>query len=223
MIDRSQLQALAELRKLLGTCSNLRKLGLTCSSAFVGDGHLTLCVPDWQIPPLKSLKLRHMMLAATTAAGWQDFMHWETLEVLHCTDIDFFPGISASLQRLRSLKVHPGESSPDQFHAFFDFVETSSTLQELCMEDMIEQVRAHKFLEGKYSALKSICIYEKVSRLGFSESSVLSSDEVKMLGKACPALQRCSIGIEMWSEWVSSLFSMKQFPIILILTKRSLF
>lgn len=206
MLDRSQFQALTELRKLLVTCSNLRKLGLTCSP---GDGPLTLCVPGWQLPPLKYLKLRRMMVAATTALGWQDFMHWESLEAIQCTDIDFFQTISASLQRLRSLEVHLGEGSPpqiDQVHALFDFVKTSKTLENFGMAGMMEEIRGHQFLQGEYGLLKSIRIYEKVSRYDFSESSVLSSDEIKMLGKACSGLRKCSIGIEMWSEWVSRLW-----------------
>ncbi|KAL8764131.1 MAG: hypothetical protein Q9184_000273 [Pyrenodesmia sp. 2 TL-2023] len=158
MIDRSQFQALAELRKVLVTCSNIRKLGLTCSPCFVGDGPLTLCEPGWQLPPLKSLKLRGMMIAATTALGWQDFMHWESLEVIECTDIDFFQSISASLHRLRSLEVHLGEGSPpqiDQVHALFDFVKSSRTLQNFCIAEslrFVDELELHLHLRPKHAA-----------------------------------------------------------------------
>ncbi len=209
MLERSQLEALTQLRRLLSTCPNLRKLRLTCSSRLIGAAPLALCTPSWQLPPLKSLKLRGIMIAATTEVDWQDCMDWKTLEVLQCTDIDFFTSISASLQRLQSLEVHLDEAfppQPQQIHAFFDFVKSSSTLQNLCMAGMIEHIRFHKFLEGKYPSLRTIRVHEKVSRWGFSESSVLSPDEIRMLAKACPALHKCSIGIGMWSEWVSSLY-----------------
>lgn len=208
MLERSQLQALTELRKLLVTCPNLRKLSLTCSSRLVGAEPLALCVPGWQLPPLNFLKLRGMMVAATTEVKWQECMDWEALEVLQCTDINSFTGISTSLQRLQSLEVHLDEAFPpqiQQIHAFFDFVKSSSTLQNLCMAGMIEHMRAHKFLEGRHPSLRIIRVHEKVSRWGFSESSVLSPEEIRMLAKACPGLQKCSIGIGMWSEWVSNL------------------
>lgn len=219
-----QIQALVELRKALASCPNLRKLQISNSAGReVPRQHVSLCVPGWQLPPLKYLRLQQAMLADYENDGWERCMDWKTLEHLSCHDIRFIPVISTSLQQLRSLEVHLSKHSvftSEQFHALFEFVKTSSKLERLCIIGALKTLRSHNFWERTCSSLRHVEIRQSHAWGTIDAGElpyVLSSREIADMGRLWPRLQSCSIDLEVRSEWVRPLpFILRRFSILVL-------
>ena len=212
ILDRAQIQALSELRKVLTTCTNLQKLQVSCISFPTAPGpgyggHFTLCPPGWQLPPLKVLKLQEMNLVDYSRAGWETCVQWETLEHLQCMEIEFFPKISPSLMQLRSLGIHLTNDiicTPEQGNAVLQFARTSSTLKELCLTGMMDYLQGSDFLRAKNSSLEQLDIHENQNFVGelARVPPVLDREHIKLLGQSYPQLNRCSLKISVGSDWV---------------------
>ncbi|KAL9001734.1 MAG: hypothetical protein Q9188_005300 [Gyalolechia gomerana] len=211
MLDPTQYHALIELRKALKACTKLEKLQVSCSSfpnapsAGFG-GSFSLTESHEQLPPLKVLKLREMTLADYSKDGWERCIQWEALESLHCTEIEFFPKISTSLKQLHSLGVHLSNDvnwTVEQGDVVLDLASTSSKLEELCLTGMTAFLRSRDFLSRRNTSLKHIKIHENQAygEDGDVVRSTLDVEDIKKLGNSHPRLERCSMDLQIGSDW----------------------
>ncbi|KAL8935624.1 MAG: hypothetical protein Q9216_005335 [Gyalolechia sp. 2 TL-2023] len=213
ILDPTQYHALLELRKVLTACQNLETLQVSCPSfptaPSAGFGStFSLSDSNEQLPPLKILKLQEMTLADYSKDGWERCIRWEALERLHCTEIGFFAKMPACLRQLRSLEIHLSNENywtNEQGDAVLEVASTSSNLEELCMTGMTDFLRTRNFLSRSKVSLKHLKIHEnQVYGEGAVEvRSTLCAEEIVSLGNSFPRLERCSIDLQVGSDWVS--------------------
>lgn len=208
----AQYHALIELRKALKACTKLEKLQVSCSSFPNAPSagfrrSFSLTESHERLPPLKVLKLREVTLADYSKDGWERCIQWEALESLHCTEIEFFPKMSTSLKQLRSLGVHLSNDvnwTFEQGDVVLDLASTSSKLEELCLTGMTAFLRSRDFLSRRNTSLKHIKIHENQAygEDGDVVRSTLDVEDIKKLGNSYPRLERCSIDLQIGSDWV---------------------
>ncbi|KAL8827525.1 MAG: hypothetical protein Q9170_006983 [Blastenia crenularia] len=221
VLDRTQLQALSELREAFRTCTKLQKLQVSClpfptapRSEYGSD--FALCAPGEQLPPLKVLRLREMTITGYSVPGWERCLQWETLEHLQCRELEFFPKIYNSLKRLRSLVIDISTDTSmtsEQGEAVMDFVRTSSKLEELSLTGMSDFLPLRQFCSARYSPkFKSPLRYLKIhenqeyhgrQRLRHWSRAPLTwnYEEIEDLAHLHPRLERCNIDLKVEDDW----------------------
>ncbi|KAL8991369.1 MAG: hypothetical protein Q9169_007884 [Polycauliona sp. 2 TL-2023] len=197
---------MAQLRKVLTSCPNLKKLAVESipdePNHFFGvPDHQALLEPGLRLPPINYLQLRGRLHLFDRHDNWdrqQACVNWEILEHLEVAQINFFAIATLPLKNLMSLTLSEPYPSEDDIGLFNNFIGQLPLLEHLSLVGNPLPLIADEMLERKGKSLKTLKLHHHVPAdmmPHMARQDVPDRAMICRLGKSCPALETCAIDI----------------------------
>lgn len=207
-IGNPHLEALGQLRQVLATCVNLKKLSVTGIRNRGSSSSLVLCRPGSQMPRLEFLKLRDINVCQPENLRCLRSMAWDTLGHLDSKVATLFT-LAPFLKGVRSLVLsHERSDEPINKSYFIRCLETLPKLEHISLKGFTHMVMisVQDLVDRCGTPLRSFRTHGEAAtgpnwpypRLA------LTKEDVQHIGNRCMRLETFGMDLHVETTWVGA-------------------